>query len=71
MATTTRKPFTQQRREGSCHIPPVTLRLRPVINLTADQLLELSSLNGDLQLELSANGELIVMSPTGSRSSDR
>jgi Uma2 family endonuclease len=42
----------------------VTLRLRPVIEITPDDLLELSSLNDDLRLELTADGELIVMSPT-------
>lgn len=43
----------------------VTLRLRPVLEITPDDLLELSSLNDDLRLELTAEGELIVMSPTG------
>jgi len=45
--------------------PAITLRLRPTINLTADQLLELSSLNDDLRFELTAAGELIVMAPMG------
>ncbi len=45
--------------------PPLVLRLRPVVNLTGDQLLEFASLNGDLRLELTAKGELIVMPPTG------
>jgi len=49
--------------------PAITLRLRPTINLTADQLLEISSLNDDLRLELTAKGELIVMAPAGGRSS--
>ncbi len=49
--------------------PAITLRLRPTINLTADQLLELSSLNDDLRLEWTAKGELIVMAPAGGRSS--
>lgn len=44
---------------------PLVLRLRPVIELTRDQLLELSSLNKDLQLELTAKGELVVMPPEG------
>lgn len=49
----------------------VTLRLRPAIELSPDQLLELSGLNRDLRLELTAKGELIVMPPTGWETSDR
>lgn len=51
--------------------PPLILRLRPVIELSGDQLLELSSLNDDLRLELTAEGELIVMPPAGGESSRR
>ncbi len=51
--------------------PPLVLRLRPVIELSGDQLLELSSLNDDLRLELTAEGELIVMVPAGGESSRR
>jgi Uma2 family endonuclease len=43
----------------------VVLRLRPVLELSPDQLLELSSLNGDLRLELTSEGELVIMTPTG------
>ena len=50
--------------------PPVTLRLRPVIDISTDQLLELSSINDDLRFELSAEGDLIIMSPTGSEIGD-
>jgi len=49
----------------------VVLRLRPVIELSGEQLLELSSLNDDLRLELTAEGELIVMTPAGGESSRR
>src|ERR671933_63260 len=49
----------------------VVLRLRPVIELSGDQLLELSSLNDDLRLELTAEGELIVMTPAGGESGRR
>lgn len=51
--------------------PPVVLRLRPIVELTDDQLLELSSLNRDLQLERSAEGDLEVMPPTGGETSNR
>jgi Uma2 family endonuclease len=49
----------------------VVLRLRPVVELSGDQLLELSSLNDDLRLELTAEGELIVMTPAGGESGRR
>lgn len=50
---------------------PVVLRLRPALELTDDQLLELSSLNSDLQLERTAGGDLEVMTPTGWETSNR
>lgn len=49
----------------------VALRLRPAVELSPDQLLEISSLNRDLRLEMTAEGELIVMNPTGGWSSRR
>lgn len=49
----------------------VVVKLRPVLELSADQLLEISSLNGDLRLELTAAGDLIVMTPAGGWSSKR
>jgi len=44
---------------------PVVLKLTPVINLTDDQLFELCRLNRDWRIEYTAQGELIVMPPTG------
>lgn len=49
----------------------VVLRLRPVIELSGDQLLELSRLNDDLRLELTAEGELVFMTPAGGESARR
>lgn len=66
------KPAVQV--EGaSVHDKPcgVVLRLRPVVELSGEQLLELSSLNDDLRLELTAEGELIVMTPAGGESGRR
>ena len=51
--------------------PPLVLRLKPVLDLTDDRLLELSSLNQDLRMERNAEGELIVMPPTGTETGDR
>ncbi|MYC39073.1 MAG: Uma2 family endonuclease [Chloroflexi bacterium] len=50
--------------------PDVTLPYRLVLNIraleiTEDQLLKLCSDNGDLRIELTANGELVIMAPAG------
>lgn len=50
---------------------PLILRLRPVIDLSDEQLLALSSLNDDLRIERSVEGELVLMSPTGGATGDR
>jgi Uma2 family endonuclease len=52
-------------------IHPVVLKLTPVINLTDDQLFELCQLNRDWRIEYTAQGELIVMPPTGGETSNR
>jgi Uma2 family endonuclease len=49
----------------------VVVRLRPVLELSPEQLLEISGLNDDLRLELTAEGELIVMTPAGGESGRR
>lgn len=49
----------------------MVLRLRPVLRLNPDQLLELSSLNRNLRLELTAEGELVVTPPAGGESGRR
>ena len=46
-------------------IRPVVLCLKPVINLTDDQLYEICLLNRDLRIERTAQGELLIMPPTG------
>jgi Uma2 family endonuclease len=58
-------------RDAPVHDEPfgLVVRLRPVLELSPDQLLELSSLNDDLRLEMTAKGELIVMTPAGGESS--
>jgi Uma2 family endonuclease len=52
-------------------IHPVVLRLKPVIHLTDDQLFELCQLNRDWRIEYTAQGELIVMPPTGGETGDQ
>jgi Uma2 family endonuclease len=49
----------------------VVVRLCPVLKLSPDQLLEISSLNSELRLELTAEGELVVMTPAGGESGRR
>jgi Uma2 family endonuclease len=52
-------------------ILPVIVRLQPVIDLTDDELLELCRLNRELRIERTAQGELLLMPPTGGETSDR
>ncbi|CAN5453270.1 MAG: Uma2 family endonuclease [Actinomycetota bacterium] len=49
----------------------IVLRLEAEVELTDEKMLALSSLNRDLRLERTAEGELIAMPPTGSESSAR
>lgn len=63
----------QKVREKEAPVEPfgVVVRLRPVVELSPDQLLEISSLNRDLRLEMTEKGDLVVMTPAGSWSSRR
>ena len=51
--------------------PPIRVEFGSLLELTDDQLLKLSSLNRDLRMERTQNGELIVMPPTGGDTSDK
>lgn len=62
MASTTRKQGAPAPTTGH---PPLVVRLSPLLELTDDHLLQLSSLNRDLRMERTEEGELIVMPPTG------
>jgi len=44
---------------------PLVLRLRPVIELSDDQLLALCEINHELWIERNAQGELLLMPPAG------
>ena len=52
-------------------IRPLVVRLKPVINLTDGQLYEFCLLNRDLRIERTAQGELLIMPPTGWGTGDR
>ncbi len=64
MDSATRKKSLSADRGG------VVLRLDPEVELTDEKMLALSSLNRDLRLERTAEGELIAMPPTGWETSD-
>lgn len=49
----------------------LTLQLLPVLKLTDEQFEQLAAANQDLQLELTAKGELIIMPPTGGETGNR
>lgn len=49
----------------------LTLNLDPILNLTSTQFYDLCAANPDLKLERNANGELIIMSPTGGETGRR
>jgi Uma2 family endonuclease len=41
------------------------LKLEPIVSLTDEQFFELCQLNRDLRIERTADGELLIMPPTG------
>jgi Uma2 family endonuclease len=49
----------------------ITLNLNSIIKLTSEQFYQLCEENPDLKLERNANGELIVMPPTGGETGKR
>ena len=49
----------------------LTLNLPPVLKLTDEQFTQLAAANQDLRLELTTNGELIIMPPTGGETGNR
>ncbi|HLP89306.1 MAG TPA: Uma2 family endonuclease [Nostocaceae cyanobacterium] len=49
----------------------LTLQLPPHLQFTDDEFLQIVATNKDLRLELSAEGELILMPPTGGETGDR
>ncbi len=50
---------------------PLVLRLPSGVRLTEEQVLELSSLNPELRIEINAHGELELMPPTGAGTGSR
>ena len=46
-------------------LPPMVLRLAPVIDMSDEQFFDLCQLNHDLRLERTSQGDLVIMPPTG------
>jgi Uma2 family endonuclease len=61
------QPQTEPRKNESL----LKLHLKPAVELTDDQFLQLCLLNRDLRLERTAEGDLIVMPPTGAETGNR
>jgi Uma2 family endonuclease len=49
----------------------LTLHLSPAVELTDEQFFKLCQLNSDLRLERTAEGDIVVMAPTGGETSNR
>jgi Uma2 family endonuclease len=61
MATTVHPPEAPSESTGL----PLVLRLRPVLDLSDDQLLALCEINRELRIERNVKGELLLMPPAG------
>lgn len=46
--------------------PPLVLRLKPVVRMTPDRFLKLCGQNRDVRLELTSEGDIVVMGPENS-----
>ncbi len=62
---------SQEPRPLALERGPLLLHLRPVINMTSQQFFKLCQLNRDLRLERTAEGDILVMPPTGARTGAR
>ena len=49
----------------------MVVQFQPVVNLSDDQLFDFCQVNRELRIERNKHGELIIMSPAGSESSNR
>jgi Uma2 family endonuclease len=47
------------------HSAPLLLRMRPAIDMTDDEFFEFCQLNRDLRFERTAEGDIVIMAPTG------
>jgi len=61
------QPLTEPRKNESLW----KLHLRPAVELTDDQYFALCAINSELRLERTAEGDLIIMPPTGAETGNR
>ncbi len=57
--------------EPQVNLDHLTLRIRPVIELTDDEFFALCQLNKDLRFERTSQGDIIIMQWSKNRSSHR
>ncbi len=69
MLQTAYKPPSQAATANE--IPPIVLKLSPLIELTEEQFAQFCGLNRDLRIERAANGELEIMAPAFSETGNR
>lgn len=50
---------------------PIILQMQPVLEMTDEQFFEFCQLNREYHIERTADGELMIMSPTGSETGNR
>lgn len=62
------KPHEQNHRRAF-EERPLTLRVRPAFDMTPDQFLVFCAQNGDLRIERTADGDIIIMPPAGWKTS--
>ncbi|HEV7860507.1 MAG TPA: Uma2 family endonuclease [Pyrinomonadaceae bacterium] len=51
--------------------PPLLVHLRPAVEMTDEQFFEFCQINRDLRIERTAEGDLLIMPPTGARTGRR
>ena len=51
--------------------PPLIVHLRPVIELSDERLFEFCKINRDLRIERTAQGDLVILPPTGAETGNR
>ncbi len=71
MMIATQTKLSQPSNGATVEVPPLVLKLHPVIDLTDDEFFELCQVNRELRLEKNAEGEIIVMPPAGGETGSR
>src|SRR5437667_8898318 len=56
---------------ASVESSPLVLHLRPAIDMTDEQFYEFCRMNREVRIERAADGDLLIMAPSGGRTGDR